>query len=233
MTPWVVSYGPGFPEAQKKAMEVNGLISQSDTWVSETPSRIPKLKVVARRSPNIKDLLFKRRSLALGPPKRATVPCTDPAVKKRGAKCQSCILVGGTTKVEHDGRSVNCEGGNCVTRSLIDAAICLLCSKGYVGKGVNELRERVNGHRSSFYDVIKKDKSVFDNIEEYDDEKILGLHLYLHHNKCDRKDFNNCYRFNILKTCPPDRLRINEQFYIETLNTLMPYGLNVIKSVTS
>ena len=105
--------------------------------------------------------------------------------------------------------------------------------KAILGKGVNELRERVNGHRSSFYDVIKKDKSVFDNIEEYDDEKILRLHLYLHHNKCDRKDFNNCYRFNILKTCPPDRLRINEQFYIETLNTLMPYGLNVIKSVTS
>ena len=48
-----------------------------------------------------------------------------------------------------------------------------------------------------------------------------------------RTDFNKCYKFDVLKTCTPDRLRIIEQFYIESLNTLMPNGLNVINSISA
>ena len=231
MTPWIVSYGPGFSEAQEKAMEVNELITKSDTWKLETPNNIPKLKVVPRRSPNIKDLLFKRRNLALSTPSKATVPCTDPNIRRRGAKCQCCSLVSGSTSVENNGNLVNCEGGNCKTRSLIYAAKCVLCQKVYVGKSVNELRNRVNGHRSSFYDVIRNDKSVYKNCNQVDDENVLGIHLYIEHNKCDRTEFNKSYKFSVLKTCPPDRIRINEQLYIDTLKTLIPKGLNVINSL--
>ena len=70
-------------------------------------------------------------------------------------------------------------------------------------------------------------------LDKCDDDQILGLHIYLEHNMRGRTDFNKCYKFDVLKTCTPDRLRIIEQFYIESLNTLMPNGLNVINSISA
>ena len=234
MTPWIVSFGPGYTEAQHKASDINDLIVRSDTWRNKPPHQIPKLKVVARRSPNLKDVLFKRRALALGPGRNATVPCTDANEKKKGTKCQCCRLVSCRSLVESNGVKVDCTGGNCKTRGLTYAATCQICMKVYVGKTVNSLRERVNGHRSVFYDVIKHTKSFYtSNKNDIDENQVLGLHLFVDHDKIERGDFNLSYKFDILRVCSPNRLRLNEQFYIDSLKTVIPYGLNIINSISA
>ena len=89
-TTWITTYGEGFQEAQCKAEEINKSLALSPTW-QHTTSRV--VKVVPRRAPNLKDLLFKRKALALDTARSGTVPCTDSSVVKRGAKCECCKLV--------------------------------------------------------------------------------------------------------------------------------------------
>ena len=67
MTPWSVTFGPGFHQAKIVAKNLNESIKLSDTWKEEFPSQTPLLKVVSKRAPNIKDILFKRKSIALKP----------------------------------------------------------------------------------------------------------------------------------------------------------------------
>ena len=59
----------------------------------------------------------------------------------------------------------------------------------------------------------------------------LGAHLYLHHGKTERNDFDNCFRFAIIKTGDPENLRILEQKCIESLKCVTPFGLNQINSL--
>ena len=103
-----------------------------------------------------------------------------------------------------------------------------------MGKTINPLRVRVNGHRSRFYDLAHKFKGQISaiNMVEIDDEKILGAHLVVDHNKFDKHDFNNAYNFDILTFSRSQDLRVREQYFIETLNTLTPFGLNQVNSVT-
>ena len=81
-----------------------------------------------------------------------------------------------------------------------------MCEKVYVVKIVNSLWERVNGHRNVFYDVIKHDKSFYttnNNLNnDIDENQILGLYLFVDHDKIDRSDFSLCYKVDILKVCP-------------------------------
>lgn len=66
-----------------------------------------------------------------------------------------------------------------------------------------------------------------------DDMNILGVHLVVSHRKYDNNDFNSSYVFDIVSTCTPSKLRYTEQFYIDKLNTLTPFGLNQINSIGS
>ena len=102
----------------------------------------------------------------------------------------------------------------------------------YVGKTIQALHERVNGHRSSFYDSIKKFKlkGSLDNVK-IDDANILGAHLVLEHQKYEQSDFNASYVFDIISTTTPSNLRYLEQLNIEKLKTLSPFGLNQINSI--
>ena len=73
ITPWVVTYGPGYDETKKVEKEINELLGLSDTWKSKSQKII---QVVPRRAANLKDLLFKRKALALDPEREyGTVKC--------------------------------------------------------------------------------------------------------------------------------------------------------------
>ena len=65
MTPWTVTYGPGFEDAKVKSKELNESIRLSTSWKEESLSNTPVLKVISKRAPNLKDTLFKRKSIAL------------------------------------------------------------------------------------------------------------------------------------------------------------------------
>ena len=58
-----MTYGPGYDEAKHLEHEVNELLLLSDTWKDSGVQKI--VKVVPRRAPNLKDILFKRKQIAL------------------------------------------------------------------------------------------------------------------------------------------------------------------------
>ena len=136
-------------------------------------------------------MLYKRRNLALQQSGQKTTRCTDSTIKRRGAKCQCCEMVSNRNYIESNNVRVDCEGGNCQTRGVVYGATCTICQKVYVGKGVNELRNRLNGHRSCFYNILSKNDDEINElyINKCDDDQILGLHIYLEHSKCEKKLF--------------------------------------------
>jgi hypothetical protein len=239
--PWIVTYGAGFDEAKKMAVEVNEILANSSTWGDKTPERSMKVKVISRRSPNIKDLLFKRRSISMSSSETslATVPCTKPEERKRGRPCQSCMLMSGTPEIRNNDRTAKSAGGNCKSKGLIYAAQCVLCfiNNTYAGKTVQELHCRINAHRHSFFDILKLCNNIAENenpieLENVDDTNVLGAHLYLKHGKIEKSDFNKYFKFTILKFVMPSNIRIVEQSFIDSLNTLYPFGLNNVKSIS-
>ena len=229
---WVVTYGPGFDEAKGMAQEASEILENSPRQRSSDEPI--KIKVTARRSQSLKDLLFKRKSIALQSDQSSiTSPCTDPTVRKRGAKCKSCPLMSNLSVVRNNNREVRSSSGNCTTAKVIYAAQCTRCSTNntYVGKTVTELRQRINGHRASYYSVLKAMKKGTWSIDDLDDSNCLGAHLVLTHNCTTEADFNSFYRFTILKLCDPSKLRYFEQSLIESLQTIVPFGLNNVNSI--
>ncbi len=133
-------------------------------------------------------------------------------------------------------KSVKCKGVTCKSNNIIYVATCKLCTQNnaYTGKTVTTLRDRVNGHRSGYYDSsrkVKADPNFNIDFNEIDDEKILGAHLVAEHNKLEKDDFNSSYNFDIAAYSNPGDIRIKEQFYIESLGTLTPFGLNQVNSL--
>ena len=56
------------------------------------------------------------------------------------------------------------------------------CEKPYTGRTVGELHNRINRHRSSYKEVLKKaETNTLEEIDATSDEYALGLHLYLDH----------------------------------------------------
>ena len=206
----------------------SGFNALSPTWKHTTSRQV--VKVVPRRAPNLKDLLFKRKALALNTARSGTVPCTDSSVIKRGAKCQCCKLVSQLDIITSNGIVVKTAGGNCKSCNLIYGATCLLClvNNVYTGKTIQSLHERVNAHRSAFYKILVSNS--LDNVE-IDDTNIIGFHIFNCHGKVDRKDFNSCYKFDIIAYATPSNIRVLEQFYIDKLKTRVPFGLNQIDSI--
>jgi hypothetical protein len=215
VVPWISTYGPGFDESKLCAKEVDELLKLSDTWKDKNVRNV--IQVVPRRAPNLKDLLFKRKAIALGhTSENGTVPCN-------ATNCQSCLLVSNSVFLDHKGKQFKTVGGTCKSFNLIYCFQCKICDILYVGKTVDALHERVNGHRSKFYGVMKHRT---DAVEFSDDEQILGIHL-VHHHSLKKKDvFNENYRLFILGYSNPRSIRKSEQFWINKLKTLAPFGLN-------
>ena len=181
------------------ANQVNNIVSNSKTWSSTDPQHVPKFQVVTRRAPNLKDTLFKRKKQALGSDSTSTVPCTKPGEKKKGRPCQTCRLVSQNSSVTNNDMMVKTQGGNCKTNNIVYGATCKLCTSNnvYVGKTVTSLSKRVNGHRSKYYDILKSYKSnrhfSIPRADMFDDEIVLGAHLFTVHKMKEKGDFNKSF----------------------------------------
>ena len=130
---------------------------------------------------------------------------------------------------------IQTQGGNCQTNNIIYAATCKLCSKNnvYVGKTILALRSRVNGHRTTFTNILKSAaEGKQPALHAKNDENVLGAHLFTVHHKRDKSDFDRHFVFDILATTSPENLRKCEQSHIDKLNCVYPLGLNNIKSVS-
>ena len=217
VTPWIITYGPGYKEAKSAARELNELLQYSDTWRSSTVPKI--LQVVPRRAPNLKGLIFRRKALALDGDQTTAQPCNS-------RRCQTCILIKNSSFLVCNNKTFKTLGGSCKSFNIIYCVQCKFCSKPYVGKTTEHLNLRMNGHRSKFYEVLRNGIFNYD-----DDDQILGAHLVDHHGVSTLGDFNASYNLFILAHVSPANLRTREQFYINKLRSLRPFGLNQCNSI--
>ena len=179
-------------------------------------------QLVKRTGSSLKSKLVKTKQMALNKTRGRTVCCN----KKN---CQGCRIIADGDSVNINGILARPAGGSCVTYNIIYCFICLICTKGYVGRSVQQLNERVGQHRRNFYEMLRDiNNALVNEMYRKDDEYTLGLHLVEDHCLCNRTDFENNYRVFILETCSPMNLEIMEHRFIHSLRTLKPHGLNAV-----
>ena len=169
-------------------------------------------------APSLKNSLVKSKHASLGQPKGKTMQCG------RSANCMTCGMV---SKKDHivgaNNKIISTAEAQCNTRSVIYHALCRHCPKCYVGKTIQPLNTRINGHRNKFYDCLW---SKGDRLELDDDDYTLGLHLYFKYGLGDKKGFNGGFSFTALEHCNPQSIDLKEHLWIQRLGCVKPYGLN-------
>ena len=172
---------------------------------------------IKKTTPSLGNKLSTVRCLALGNKFGPNHPCNCKG-------CTFCKLISPESEHVINGVKVKTAPGTCESYNLIYLGKCSLCTKFYVGRTIQQIRTRVNGHRATFYKIIKGDKLDIDSAEN--DEFSLGLHLFNDHNLTIRDDFNKYYTFSIVENCNPSKLEVQEHKWIHKLNTIYPKGIN-------
>ena len=94
-------------------------------------------------------------------------------------------------------QKIHLPNGDCKSKNIIYLAQCNLCSdKCYVGRTVQPLNKRVNGHRQGFVNVVRKGLNHVNSLDT-DDTYSLGIHLHSEHGISS--DFNKYYTFHVLE----------------------------------
>ncbi|KAL5255716.1 hypothetical protein ACHWQZ_G011068 [Mnemiopsis leidyi] len=185
-----------------------------------TTSSAPKgnnklFQFVKKTGSTLRSRLVTSKQLALGAKHGKTEPC-----QRRNCKCCSMIL--SKDSITTNGKRIRSAPGNCKTYNIIYLVQCSICKKNYVGRTINNLHKRMDGHRSKFYEIIDG-RAVDITSDEYS----LGVHL-VDHGLGVHTDFNETFRTFILENCSPSALEVKENNYIHLLNSLRPFGLNTV-----
>ena len=125
--------------------------------------------------------------------------CTNPHCKACPNALGRCILYSTVSRTLY----TFSESFTCTDASLI---YCILCYKMYIGLTSISIRQRFNAH-------------------QYAAKRKLRIRLYRHFS-CRSHDFDIDHRNVPLEHCEPDALAEREQYWIRTLNTKLPHGLN-------
>ena len=151
-----------------------------DSFSGDFAGLIGSQRVVlsARRNPSTRTLLFKQKSFAALPP----VPVED----HRCGSCKTCEIISNSTSFELEGSTYNANKFfNCKSENVIYIAICEHCGDYYIGQTQAPLKDRVNGHRSSFSSPSRYKDSA------------LALHINKDHPEHMPMKVNN-YLFSVL-----------------------------------
>ena len=201
--PLVVTFHPQLPRLGKILRDHLPTLHISNKMKEAVPS--PPL-VANRRPKNLKDLLVRA---SLKPPLQrheGSTRCGRP-------RCKSCmhIKTGITFKSAVTGENFRAKvTANCKTSNLIYLIECRKCNKQYVGETENPLHLRMNGHRSDYYRKLS-DKPVAEHFNTightFEDLTIMVIEQIHMTDSARRKQ--------------------RESFWIHTLRTLAPDGLNL------
>ena len=82
------------------------------------------------------------------------------------------------------------------------------------------MKNRISGHRRKYYECL------FEEVDEYDDDHLLGLHLYNKDHFFSKNAFDKIYEFTALELCNPNDLDLKEHSWVQKLKCVAPYGLN-------
>ena len=140
-----------------------------------------------------------------------------------GRHCQVCLNVtetetftststNQTYKINHE--------FNCNQSSLIYLLTCKICRKQYVGQTVDIFRSRWNNYKSNDRKYLVGDPCMQEHIfEHFNSEGHTGFLENVSVTFIDKTDSQN-----------PEK---RENYWIHTLKTMVPWGLNILNSVNS
>ena len=189
--------------------------TQSSSSKTSSKSKSKLFQFVKKTGSTLRSRLVTSKELALGSKHGKTEPCS-----KKNCKCCGMILSKDTISV--NGKKIKSAPGTCKTYNIVYLVQCSICKKSCVGRTVNSLHKRLDGHRSKFYEIIDG-RAVDITSDEYS----LGVHL-IDHGLGKHTDFNENLKTFILENCSPSQLEVKENKYIHLLRSLRPHGLNTI-----
>ena len=122
----------------------------------------------------------------------------------------SSIMAGDTFKINH---SLNCDD-----KCLIYLMTCKQCNKQYTGETTDLFRNRWNNYK--------------DNARKFDrKESCMQEHLYKHFQTEGHKGFLNEASVTFIDKTDGKDPKKRERYWMQTLKTMEPYGLNIVDSV--
>ena len=198
-------------------------VKESIPYLQETNSFKNKnvsFKFVKKTAPSVGSKLTVLKKMSLGVGLGGTSKCCSSAI------CQCCNVISDIpkSKLTVNGEEVLLPNGNCKSKNIIYLAQCNLCTDNcYVGRTVQPLHKRVNGHRQGFSVVVDKG---LDFVNSIDDEDTYSLGVHLHNVHGLTSDFNRYFTFHVLEHVSPTKMEKSEHLWIHKLNTLYPHGIN-------
>ena len=199
----------------------------ADKPLKDTVSKLPNknklsTKMVSKTAPSLKSKLCTPKRTCLGNPNGLSEKCN------RGVRCQCCDLMSQRDNVvDNQNKKFKTGKGSCTSKNLMYHLRCKLCEQPYVGKTVQMLSNRINGHRNKLFEYIRLNGRIEGAIVDKD-EYIPGMHLYNDHGISNFEDFNKNFILTILENCSPSNLGVKEHLWIQKLRTLNPLGLNSV-----
>ena len=175
---------------------------------------------VKKTAPSVGSKLSVLKKMSLGIGVGGTSRCGSTA------SCQCCSVISHVPvhNISVNAHKVVLPNGNCKSKNIIYLAQCKLCiDKCYVGRTVQTLNKRLNGHRHCFSTVVKEGLNYV-NASDDDDSFSLGIHLFNEHGITS--GFDDYFRFHVLEHVSPSQMEKSEHLWIHKLNTLFPYGIN-------
>ena len=194
-------------------------LKRTQSFVNQTG---PLFKYVKKVGPSIRSHINFLKKQALGIQKGVATKC--------GARgCKTCKMLIEAPCTEVLDKKVKLSEGSCKTYNLCYLAKCKICDKSYIGRTVDPLHKRINGHRQHFKEILKEmeEKTTLDEIDTSKDKYMLGLHLYLEHQINDPDAFDRLIKFGIVDICNPADIEKKEYRFMHQLNTFQPSGINV------
>ena len=114
----------------------------------------------------------------------------------------------------------------CKTKLVVYLAECKQCDKQYVGRTVQQLGDRISGHRGW---MNRNKPKYIDSKFEDEEEAALAEHLRTVHGLSSSDNFISTYLFTVLRICQPNKIDNLEYEWISVMRTLTPFGLNIAK----
>ena len=183
-------------------------------------SKDVRFNFTKKTAPSIGSKLSVLKKMSLGICSGGTLKCGG------HGNCQCCDVISSNPKsnITVNGQKVYLPSGDCKSKNIIYLSECNLCTnKCYVGRTVQPLHKRVNGHRQGLNNVVCKGLN-FVNSPDSDDIFCLGMHLFHEHGITS--NFNDHFTFHVLEHVSPLQMEKSEHLWIHKLKTLFPNGLN-------
>ena len=203
--PLVVTYHTGLPNLHAILKKNFPILKRSE----RCEMAIPEIPIIAyRRTRNLRDILVRAR---LKNPNNTKQPgfyrCGDKRCKTCEYTNDTKSITSSATKRTYDIR----QHITCKTRNVIYLITCKRCQKQYTGKTDQKFHKRFNGTRS---DICKKNQNKDGPVTRHfttNGHSVEDIHVT---------------PFDVLPNADTFTLKNKETYWIKTLKTIEPHGIN-------